>query len=116
MGVGGGARGQMFKSTPAAAGQDLMMDLQSDHGQWSLQATRANWLPPSALRCCPQVVKHTGLLSSSSTALLQSKLALRAPYVAPLNILQVSLHPRDCLLPRGLQPSCLRFFAFCQLL
>jgi len=36
-----------------------------------------------------EVMKHPGLLSSSSTAFLQSKLQLRAPYVAPLNILQV---------------------------
>ncbi|GAB4814757.1 hypothetical protein N2152v2_001803 [Parachlorella kessleri] len=36
-----------------------------------------------------KVVKHTGLLSSSSTSFLQQKLQLRAPYVAPLNILQV---------------------------
>ena len=36
-----------------------------------------------------QVMKHPGLLSSSSTAFLQQKLQLRAPYVAPLNILQV---------------------------
>lgn len=35
-----------------------------------------------------QVVKHSRLLSSSSTAFLQQKLQLRAPYVAPLNILQ----------------------------
>lgn len=45
--------------------------------------------------CCPraghclQVMKHSRLLSSSSTAFLQQKLQLRAPYVAPLNILQV---------------------------
>lgn len=37
---------------------------------------------------CAQVVKHSRLLSSSSTAFLQQKLQLRAPYVAPLNILQ----------------------------
>lgn len=36
-----------------------------------------------------RVVKHPGLLSSQSTAFLQQKLQLRAPYVAPLNILQV---------------------------
>lgn len=36
-----------------------------------------------------KVVKHPGLLSSQSTAFLQQKLQLRAPYVAPLNILQV---------------------------
>lgn len=36
-----------------------------------------------------QVMKHPGLLSSQSTAFLQQKLQLRAPYVAPLNILQV---------------------------
>ncbi|KAL6776785.1 PEPCL1 [Auxenochlorella protothecoides x Auxenochlorella symbiontica] len=36
-----------------------------------------------------KVMKHKGLLSSSSTAFLQQKLQLRAPYVAPLNILQV---------------------------
>lgn len=36
-----------------------------------------------------QVMKRNQLLSSSSTALLQQKLQLRAPYVAPLNILQV---------------------------
>ncbi|KAL4856631.1 Phosphoenolpyruvate carboxylase 1 [Chlorella vulgaris] len=36
------------------------------------------------------VMKHSRLLSSSSTAFLQQKLQLRAPYVAPLNILQVS--------------------------
>jgi len=35
------------------------------------------------------VMKHPGLLSSQSTAFLQQKLQLRAPYVAPLNILQV---------------------------
>ena len=34
-------------------------------------------------------MKHKRLLSSSSTAFLQQKLQLRAPYVAPLNILQV---------------------------
>ena len=34
-------------------------------------------------------MKHSRLLSSSSTAFLQQKLQLRAPYVAPLNILQV---------------------------
>ena len=45
-------------------------------------------LRPRPPRPAPQVVKHTGLLSSSSTAFLQSKLALRAPYVVPLNILQ----------------------------
>jgi phosphoenolpyruvate carboxylase len=36
-----------------------------------------------------RVVKHAGLLSSQSTAFLQQKLQLRAPYVTPLNILQV---------------------------
>jgi phosphoenolpyruvate carboxylase len=36
-----------------------------------------------------RVMKHSGLLSSQSTAFLQAKLQLRAPYVAPLNILQV---------------------------
>lgn len=36
-----------------------------------------------------EVMKHPGLLSSQSTAFLQQKLQLRAPYVAPLNILQV---------------------------
>jgi phosphoenolpyruvate carboxylase len=36
-----------------------------------------------------KVMKHPGLLSSTSTAFLQQKLQLRAPYVAPLNILQV---------------------------
>lgn len=36
-----------------------------------------------------KVMKHSGLLSSQSTAFLQQKLQLRAPYVAPLNILQV---------------------------
>ncbi len=36
-----------------------------------------------------QIMKHPGLLSSQATAFLQSKLQLRAPYVAPLNILQV---------------------------
>ncbi|KAL4423808.1 hypothetical protein ABPG75_001109 [Micractinium tetrahymenae] len=35
------------------------------------------------------VMKHSRLLSSTSTAFLQQKLQLRAPYVAPLNILQV---------------------------
>jgi len=35
------------------------------------------------------VMKHSGLLSAQSTAFLQQKLQLRAPYVAPLNILQV---------------------------
>lgn len=35
-----------------------------------------------------KVMKHAGLLSSQSTAFLQQKLQLRAPYVAPLNILQ----------------------------
>lgn len=34
-------------------------------------------------------MKHSRLLSSTSTAFLQQKLQLRAPYVAPLNILQV---------------------------
>ena len=34
-------------------------------------------------------MKHSRLLSSSSTAFLQQKLQLRAPYVAPLHILQV---------------------------
>ena len=38
-----------------------------------------------------QIMKHSGLLSSSSTAFLQQKLQLRAPYVAPLNILQVGV-------------------------
>lgn len=38
-----------------------------------------------------QVMKHSRLLSSSSTAFLQQKLQLRAPYVAPLNILQVAV-------------------------
>lgn len=33
-------------------------------------------------------MKHSRLLSSTSTAFLQQKLQLRAPYVAPLNILQ----------------------------
>ena len=37
-----------------------------------------------------QVVKHSRLLSSSSTAVLQQKLQLREPYVTPLNILQAS--------------------------
>ena len=36
-----------------------------------------------------QIMKHPGLLSSQATAFLQSKLQLHAPYVAPLNILQV---------------------------
>lgn len=36
-----------------------------------------------------KIMKHKGLLSSSSTAFLQQKLQLRAPYVAPLNVLQV---------------------------
>jgi phosphoenolpyruvate carboxylase len=36
-----------------------------------------------------KVMKHSGLLSSKSDAFLQQKLQLRAPYVAPLNILQV---------------------------
>jgi phosphoenolpyruvate carboxylase len=39
--------------------------------------------------CLLKVMKHSGLLSSQSTAFLQQKLQLRAPYVAPLNILQV---------------------------
>ncbi|KAL4538926.1 hypothetical protein Ndes2526B_g02798 [Nannochloris sp. 'desiccata'] len=39
--------------------------------------------------CLLRVMKHSGLLSSQSTAFLQQKLQLRAPYVAPLNILQV---------------------------
>jgi phosphoenolpyruvate carboxylase len=39
--------------------------------------------------CMLEVMKHPSLLSSQSTAFLQSKLQLRAPYVAPLNILQV---------------------------
>jgi phosphoenolpyruvate carboxylase len=42
-----------------------------------------------AEECLLQVMKHSGLLSSQSTAFLQQKLQLRAPYVAPLNILQV---------------------------
>lgn len=36
-----------------------------------------------------KVMRHEGLLSSQSTALLQQKLQLRAPYVAPLNVLQI---------------------------
>jgi phosphoenolpyruvate carboxylase len=42
-----------------------------------------------AEECLLRVMKHSGLLSSQSTAFLQQKLQLRAPYVAPLNILQV---------------------------
>lgn len=47
-------------------------------------------------------MKHSRLLSSSSTAFLQQKLQLRAPYVAPLNILQVCGALRCALLRRGL--------------
>ncbi|KAL0034136.1 hypothetical protein WJX79_011096 [Trebouxia sp. C0005] len=36
-----------------------------------------------------QVLGHKGLLQSSSTRFLQQKLQLRAPYVTPLNVLQV---------------------------
>ena len=36
-----------------------------------------------------QVVRHSGLLQSANTAMLQQKLALRTPYVTPLNLLQV---------------------------
>ena len=35
-----------------------------------------------------QIVRHTGLLQSANTSMLQAKLALRTPYVTPLNILQ----------------------------
>ena len=35
------------------------------------------------------VVGHRGLLSESDTAVLRQKLALREPYVTPLNVLQV---------------------------
>jgi phosphoenolpyruvate carboxylase len=35
------------------------------------------------------VVGHRGLLSESDTAVLKQKLALREPYVTPLNVLQV---------------------------
>ena len=37
-----------------------------------------------------QVVRHSGLLQSANTSMLQQKLALRTPYVTPLNILQVT--------------------------
>ena len=37
------------------------------------------------------VLGHKGLLQSSGTRFLQQKLQLRAPYVTPLNILQVCL-------------------------
>ena len=70
----------------------------------------------AALPCgAPQVMKHSRLLSSSSTAFLQQKLQLRAPYVAPLNILQVSCLKTlraieagksvDELVPEGYKPS-----------
>lgn len=36
-----------------------------------------------------QVVGHKGLLESALTSFLQQKIALRAPYVTPLNLLQV---------------------------
>lgn len=36
-----------------------------------------------------KIVRHTGLLQSANTSMLQAKLALRTPYVTPLNILQV---------------------------
>ena len=36
---------------------------------------------------------HKALLSDPSAGLLQAKLALRAPYITPLNILQVTLEP-----------------------
>ncbi|KAK9814631.1 hypothetical protein WJX72_009042 [[Myrmecia] bisecta] len=36
-----------------------------------------------------EVLGHAGLLESASTRFLQQKLALRAPYVTPLNVLQV---------------------------
>lgn len=61
------------------------------------------------------VMKHSRLLSSSSTAFLQQKLQLRAPYVAPLNILQVSClktlraieagQPIEEVVPDNYQPS-----------
>lgn len=55
-----------------------------------------------------QVVKHSRLLSSSSTAFLQQKLQLRAPYVAPLNILQArevkGISPVPLFLSNMLQP------------
>lgn len=38
-----------------------------------------------------QVVGHSGLLQSANTSMLQQKLALRTPYVTPLNILQARL-------------------------
>ena len=44
--------------------------------------------PPGA-----QVVKHSGLLQSANTAMLQQKLQLRTPYVTPLNLLQVRTAP-----------------------
>ena len=40
-----------------------------------------------------QVVKHSGLLQSANTAMLQQKLQLRTPYVTPLNLLQVRTAP-----------------------
>ncbi|KDD75970.1 phosphoenolpyruvate carboxylase [Helicosporidium sp. ATCC 50920] len=56
-----------------------------------------------------QVMKRPGLLSSSSTALLQQKLQLRAPYVAPLNILQsaclCALRDADEETARNYQPD-----------
>ncbi|KAK9811208.1 hypothetical protein WJX73_010686 [Symbiochloris irregularis] len=36
-----------------------------------------------------KVVRHSGLLQSANTSMLQQKLALRTPYVTPLNLLQV---------------------------
>ena len=36
---------------------------------------------------------HKALLSDPSAGLLQAKLALRAPYITPLNILQVAMIP-----------------------
>ena len=70
--------------------------------------------PGPRLPACVQVVKHTGLLSSSSTSFLQQKLQLRAPYVAPLNILQVGhlvvlctgLHSCFVLPPLACCPAC----------
>ena len=38
-----------------------------------------------------KVMNHSGLLEAQATSMLQQKLALRAPYVTPLNVLQVPL-------------------------
>ena len=72
-------------SAPAVAvRRSARFKLQSTRQESTTRVLRPPPPPPQ-----PQVMKHSRLLSSSSTAFLQQKLQLRAPYVAPLNILQV---------------------------